>query len=848
MDNRSRHLNLLALSILVGGQLAIAEAALAKDLPGKAVHSIATHQPIAQAAPSPIEITAIQLEETETGLQVVIETAGGELTVPTTTVSGDALTAEISNAVLALPDDEFLEFTPAEGIALVQVTALPGDRVQVVITGTDAPPTADINATATGLTLSVAPGVAQAGEEDDAIRILVEGEDGRRYAEPNAVTGTRTDIPQIEVPQAIQVIPEAVLEDQQVIRLNDALRNAPGVVQGNTFGGARENFVIRGFEGAAILQDGFRAEDTASVSFQETAILQQVEVLRGPASILYGNLEPGGVINLITEQPLATPAIETAFQLGSYGLIRPTLDLTGPINASGSIRYRLNAVYESAEGFRDFETDVERVFVSPVLAFDLGDRTDLILELQYFDDERPFDRGIPPLGDEIPDVPLDTVLGEPNDFVSVENIAVGYRLEHRFSDNWRLRNRFRYSNIDSSSLRAELSEPLGGLNPETGMINRAFIFNENSLESYEVQTEVVGEFSTGSINHTLLAGVDLFFAESEAFTSSEPTVPVNLFDPEIGRVPEPDVPLAFTTGDSRSELSRVGLFLQDQIELIPEVNLLLGGRLDFFSQSSEAEPITIPGFPSTPGRESDQSQTAFSPRVGIVYQPIDELALYASYSRSFEPNTLTSTTVDGDFLDPEEAEQFEIGVKTELFDGRLVATLAFFDISLSNVAADDPDNPTFVVPIGEQTSRGIEFNVTGELLPGWNVVAGLSLLDAEIEESPDFPDGATPANTPDTTASLWTTYEIQSGGFAGLGFGIGLFYVGERQGDDSNTFTLDDYLRTDAAIYYRQDNVRLGLNFRNIFDIDYFENGGFLRRGALPGEPFTVVGSISITF
>ncbi|MEL7315736.1 MAG: TonB-dependent receptor, partial [Cyanobacteria bacterium J06559_3] len=239
------------------------------------------------------------------------------------------------------------------------------------------------------------------------------------------------------------------------------------------------------------------------------------------------------------------------------------------------------------------------------------------------------------------------------------------------------------------------------------------------------------------------------------------------------------------------------------------------------------------------------------PRVGIVYQPIEELALYASYSRSFEPNELTAITTDGDFLDPEEGEQFEVGLKTELFDGRLAATLAFFDITQTNVAAPDPDAPLgsgFVVPIGEQTSRGMELNVTGEILPGWNILAGFTLLDAEIEESPDFPDGATLPNVPDTSASLWTTYEIQSGSLAGLGFGLGLYYVGERQGDEENSFTLDEYLRTDAAIYYRQDDFRLGLNFRNLFDIDYFENGGLQRRGATPGDPFTVIGSVSVTF
>ncbi|MEL6764174.1 MAG: TonB-dependent receptor plug domain-containing protein, partial [Cyanobacteria bacterium J06607_6] len=233
---------------------------------------------IAQTETAPIQIIGVQLEETETGLQVLLATAAGELLEPTTTVSGDALIVDIANAVLSLPEgDEFLAFAPAEGIALVQVTALPGEQVQVVITGADAAPAAEVETAATGLALSVVPGVAQVSEDDEALRIVVTGEEDRGYAESNATTATRTDTPLIEIPQSIQVIPEAVLEDQQVIRLNDALRNVPGVVPGNNFGGGLDTFTIRGFQGAAILRDGFRsgeADSNGQGGLQETANLE----------------------------------------------------------------------------------------------------------------------------------------------------------------------------------------------------------------------------------------------------------------------------------------------------------------------------------------------------------------------------------------------------------------------------------------------------------------------------------------------------------------------------------------------------------------------------------------------
>ncbi|MGD1949580.1 MAG: TonB-dependent siderophore receptor [Leptolyngbyaceae cyanobacterium] len=836
MERSLTRLNLLAL-LIAGGNLVAIETASARSHPFNV---------IAQASPG--QITGIRIEGTAAGLQVLVESPN-ELATPTLRVSGNALIAEIANATLALPEgDEILESNPAEAIALLQVTALPDERVQVVITGTDAPPTAEITPSLTGLMLSITPGIAQAGETEESLRIVVTGEDDNDYVVPDSTTATRTDTPLIDVPQSIQVIPEAVLEDQQVIRLNEALRNVPGAVQSNTFGGSGDNFAIRGFEGATILRNGLGTTAFGlNGGLRETANIEQIEVLRGPASILFGNVEPGGVVNLVTKQPLDTPFGEFTAQIGSYGLLRPTLDVTGPVNESGSARYRLNAAFERGDGFRDFDTDVERTFIAPVIAVDIGERTELTLELEYLDDERPFDRGIPALGDEVADVDLDTILGEPNDFARNESTSLGYSLEHRFSDNWQLRNRFRYQNTNFNSLRAELNQTLGGLDPVTGTIVRTFTSNDNNLKTYEAQTDIQGEFSTGSINHTLLAGVDLFFTDSDINTTIDFAPTVNLFDPQIGLIPEPERPLNLTISDSVSEQSRVGLLLQNQIELLPQLNVLLGGRVDFFEQSSESEAIFIPGLLNTPAQDVDQSDTVFTPRVGIVYQPIEELAFYSSYSRSFQPNTLDSTTIDGDFLDPEEGEQFEVGVKTNLLDGRLTATLSLFDITKTNVAATDPTNGNFVVPIGEQSSRGIELDVTGEVLPGWNILGGVSFLDAEIEESPSFPDGATPRNVPDMTASLWSSYEIQSGSLAGLGFGLGLFYVDERPGDDANTFTLDDYLRTDAAVYYARDNFRVGLNVRNLFDIDYFESS-IDRRGSNPGEPLTVVGSIAITF
>ena len=338
---------------------------------------------VAQIEAALVQITDVRIEATETGVKVVLETVNGELAAPATAVSGNALILEIPNAVLMR--GEFEQFDPADGLALVQVTALPGDMVQVAITGTEAVPDVDIATAATGLTLTVIPGIAQAGEDDDAIRIGVIGEEGSRYFEPNTSTATRTDTPLRDIPQSIQVIPREVLEDQQINTLEGALRNVSGVVSAEqTFNG--QAFIIRGFRGPAILQDGLRRNDGRLFGFAELSNVESIEVLKGPASILAGSLEPGGVINLATEQPLSEPFYNLEFQAGNRGSISPSIDISGPLTDDGRLLYRLNALYRHEDSFRGFNTDLERFFIAPTIRWQISDLTDLTVRLEYTND------------------------------------------------------------------------------------------------------------------------------------------------------------------------------------------------------------------------------------------------------------------------------------------------------------------------------------------------------------------------------------------------------------------------------------------------------------------------------
>lgn len=795
---------------------------------------------IAQPAYAQVaQVTAVRLNPTPTGLEVLLETTGGASTLVQSSQSGQQFIAEISNAQLALPGGEiFQQENPSEDIASVSVAPLDENRVQVVVTGTADAPTGQVFLRqGQGLVVKTATPVETSQqptpEEEAPLELVVtaEREPETGYQVERATTATEFDAPLRDIPRSIQVVPEQVIEDQKAIRLEDALRNVSGVSRDNTFGGTADGFNVRGFA-ADIFRDGFpEVPGTSSFSsVRETANLEQTEVLKGPSSILFGNVSPGGIINLVTKKPLADPFYAGSFTIGNFSLYRPTLDTSGPLTANESLLYRLNAVYENSSSFRDF-TDIERVFVAPVLAWKISDRTAFSLELEYLNDERPFDRGIVAIGDRPADIPISRRLGEPGDVRRVEDLGIGYRFEHQINENWTLKNGFRALLSDNFTQRFEPRS----LDEATGILSREFRIVDGDRQNYALQTNLIGKFATGPVKHQAVFGLDLSrVLFSEIGFRERPTTPINIFNPVYG-APIPDAPLSFDI-DSRSD--NLGIHIQDLISLRDDLKLLVGGRFDVVDQEN-TDNIDI----ST----TDQNDTAFSPTVGLVYQPIQPISLYTSFTRSFQPNF--AIAADSSFLEPERGTQYEVGIKGEILKDRLFSTLAFYRLTKSNVGVLDPANPDFSIPIGEQRSQGLELDIVGRILPGWNIIASYAYTDAEILEGDIFaPPGNSLINIPDHSASLWTTYEIPKGDLQGLGFGLGLFYVGDRPGDLENTFILPDYLRTDAAVYYRRDNWRLAFNVKNLFDIRYFESSGFGRERITPGAPVTFLGTISVEF
>lgn len=788
------------------------------------------------------QITAVRLNATPTGLEVLLETTAAASTLVRSYPSGAQLIAEISNAQLALPEGEtFEQENPSPEIALVRVVSLDGNRVQVEITGTTAAPSGQVFLRqGQGLVVTTTAPAQTSQElspsEEAPLELVVTAERDTEegYQVEAATTATRTNTPLRDIPQSIQVVPAEVIEDRNVAELGEALETIGGVVPAGGRGTSvfGPNFLIRGFDlNDSIFRDGIPYFSLSPLNAND---VERVEVLKGPASVLFGQGEPGGIVNLVSKRPLEEPFYEVSFTAGSFDTYRSAVDLTGPLNETGSVKYRLNVSYDNYGSFRDF-VNGERLVVSPRLTWEIGPKTSLDVYGQYTRDRETLDEGLVAFGEGVIDVPRSRFLNEPFGEFEQDQFNVGYVLNHQFSDNWSVRQALQYTQYQPK----RYGPLFDSFDEETGELSRLAYFAGGEYNRLFTNAEVLGRFNTGSVEHQVLAGVEYRrTAENPSFQFSDLYPSINVFNPVYTRIPYEIDPEFF-----RDDLiTTIGVYVQDQIELLPNLKVLAGVRYDSANQFRTTQ------FEGEPREEFEQTDDKFSPRLGVVYQPIEPVSLYASYTTSFNPAFGASRNLDDSTFEPETGRQLEVGVKADLLD-QLSLTVAAFDIQKQNVQTPDPDNQDFTLQTGEVTSRGFEVNLGGEVLPGWNITAGYTYLNAFVSEDTRDTVGNQLANVPDNQFSLWSTYEIQQGNLEGLGFGLGLFYVGDRPGDLENTFTLPSYLRTDAALFYRRDNWRAQLNVRNLFNVDYFSSASYgSRLGVNPGAPLTVLGTVAVEF
>lgn len=663
------------------------------------------------------------------------------------------------------------------------------------------------------------------------------------YAAPATTTGAqKTDTPLLKTAQAVSVVTEQLARDQDARKLEDILRNVAGISPGGYYDGW-DYYRIRGFNSAFnTFWDGLRGDYGMNA---EVYGMERVEVIKGPASTLYGQAPLGGLVNMVSKRPRRDFSGEVGFTAGSFDYYEGTLDITGPLlrDASGdtgiNVLGRMAAFYKNAGSFVDF-VDTERLYLAPSLTFELGEDTSLTLLVNYTRDSGVFPMPLPASGtvtrNPHGEIPIERFLGLPgvsNEFVQ-ERLRVGYEFRHRFNDHVSLRQNFSYSRLEQ-----DWNDVLynASLDPDGRTLYLyPYRYTNEKMDRFAVDTALDFRFDTGSLKHTLTAGMDYYRTNVTArnrqidyadFPGSY--VAIDLFNPSYNFT----LPAYSTKGSTDTAQYSLGFYLQEQVELTEQVTLTLGGRYDKAWHE-------VPGL--------DASNEAFTPKAGLAYEFTPGVSAYANYSRSFQPQWY-STDADGTPVDPEEGENLEAGLKYDLADGRLTGMISVFHLTRENVATANlaTANPFDSIVSGEQRSRGFEFETAAELAPGLLFTAAYTYLDAEVTRDNTLPVGARLQGVPEHAASAWLKYTLQEGCLRGLGFGIGGRYYTEQAGDAQNSFNLPAYGLLDTALYYERDNFRMQLNFNNVLDRRHFV-GSYNDLYVLPGRPFNLAASVTWKF
>ena len=796
--------------------------------------------PTSESESQVVKVTGVKLNPIPNGLEVILETTSRKRLQVSPSSLDKTFVVNIKNAQLAIPEgNTFRANNPALGITAITVTQQGVNSIQITVIGRAGVPTGQITQRAGSLVLSLNTAPDKTTEPIEVVSTSEPQKPESGYRVPSATTATKFDTPLRDIPQSIQVIPRAVIEDRQVVNIEELSDNVSGVQPDPGYGGlSSAGFRIRGFTlQFENLRDGFR--DFGYLSPRDVANIEQVEFLKGPASVLYGGgagslsgLSLSGVVNTVTKNPLDQPYHNLDFSTGSYDFYRSTLDFNQPLNPDKSLLFRLNGAYENAGSFRDFGGN-ESNLIAPALTWKIDPRTSVTFKYEHQDYNYFFDVGFPP-EPEFLRIPISrVVLAEPGfSHADANSNSVTYDFKHQFSDNWQFRQGFN-TLLASAETQGFGQISFSNLNPDRRTLPRFAYKTNEASENFTLQNEISGKFETGPFGHNILVGLELARYQFRYDYFRAPASAIDIYNPQYGTLP------VFTSPAKGNESGgdNLAIYLQDLIKILPNVKILAGGRFDYndlIDKNRQTNQLI-----------NEQTESHFSPRIGIVYQPSKDTSLYFNWSNSFTPQFTARSRTNSPFK-PTIGEQFEFGIKQELLSKRLSANLAFYQITQQNVLTPDPVDTTYSVQTGEEKSRGIELDVTGQLLPGWKVIGTYTYTDAFVSLDNSIPVGQRLGGVPKNNASLWTTYEIQGGDLRGLGFGLGIVFAGDSQATLPNTIKLPGYVRTDAALFYRRNNYRVDLNIKNLFDTRYYED---VEAYAIrPGAPLTILGKVSVQF
>ncbi len=675
------------------------------------------------------------------------------------------------------------------------------------------------------------------------------------------VTGVRQayrgDFTLAEIPQSIVQIDEAVVKENNFLRLADALDLNASISRQNSLGGLFDSFAVRGFAGDENIPTGYLVNGfNGGRGFggpRDVAGIERIEILKGPAAALLGRGEPGGTVNLVTKQAeIGRTFANASLQIGSFDRARAEGDFN--LAVSGNVTARLIGYAEDGDTFRD-TVHQRRWGVLPSIGLTIGADTRLTYDFEWTRVETPFDRGIVVLNGDFGTVPRGRFLGEPGDGDHVAR-ATGHqlRVQHDFGRNWSLLvgASLRDTLLTGFSSDAELVPSRQKLFVDGRSLSRQRRSRRYDSRQWVVRAELSGEFEVAGLRNRVLVGADHDrFDNDQQFGRVRPAIVtgattdragyvLDILDPVYGRFP---LPMPGPQNDRLDVQQSTGLFVQDQIELTDRLQLRIGGRYD---------DVSLRTLNRLTGIDSRRGAGRFSPQAGIVYRLSAPLTLYATYGEGFRANI--GTDVTGAIFDPETSRSKEVGAKLAAFGGRLTGTLAVFQLDKANVLASDTGNPGFSVAIGKARSRGIELDLNGRLPGDVEVLLSYAYLDAEARSTllePNFNFQIRPGdplvNIPAHNLNVQASKRFAVGGRAAL-IGGGVHHIGDRSGETGTAFTLPAH--TLARVFGEVDaieGVTVFASVQNLFDARWYANS-YSPLWVQPGTPRTATIGIRATF
>ncbi|ANT69524.1 TonB-dependent receptor [Aeromonas hydrophila] len=650
---------------------------------------------------------------------------------------------------------------------------------------------------------------AGAHAEDETMTVV-----GKRSQHEEVATATRTNTPAKLVPQAIDSVKASELTAFGQPTLSEALTGIPGV---NASGDTRFDGVnIRGFSASNdFYLDGFRDDMQYTRDLGNT---ERVEVLKGPAAVLYGRGSTGGIVNRVSKKPQKGLESSVSAQVGSFDSRRLAADLNG--EAGEQVQVRLNLAQEDKDSFRNGVTS-KRTLLAPSVNWEINDKLNWLLQYERNEHDRTPDRGIPGVNGRPADVPKEYVYSDTRrDFIDDVAQSTRSRLTWDINDQWQLRQQLGYTSLDSQFDNTYVTSVKGD------QVTRSRWQQDLKANSLISNTEAEGQLQTGPVEHRLLVGFEQNWQErTPKLYQNATAIPAgNLYDP--GSLPTYDGAMKLSS-DANHKVRGYGLYVQDQLSL-GDWHLLAGLRRDDFTITSRRNDLN---------KEETVSVTSLSPRLGLVWNPIEEHAFYASYSKTFTPvggELIGITPGDkNNNLDPQHTRLYEGGVKSDWLDGRLATTLSLYRLEMYNKRSKDPLDPTKVILTGLQRTEGIELSARAQLTDELYLRGGIAIQDAEQVKADADLQGKRPMNVSRQNGELFAGYQSGKQGWFGE---TGVTAVGDRFADNANTTTLPGYARFDARAGYRWQQWETQLSVENLTDHDYFVSATSASQ-IMPGTP-----------